>query len=360
MRREDLGLKRLSLVAVVVAIASSTGAVGHAGADTSPTIEQMAGQLVLARMQGQVPSAAFLDRIRTGQIGGVVLFNTNFSSAGPASLVATLQAAASAGQQPPLLIAVDQEGGIVKRLPGAPSLAPPQMRTASIAEAQGTATARNLLANGINTDLAPVLDVGHGGFITPRTFGSTPDTVATRGAAFADGLDRGRVLAAAKHFPGLGYATLNTDQTVAKVTAGVRQLKTDWAPFTAAIQNGIPLVMMSTAVYPALGSNLPAALSPKIVNDLRRLGFAGAIVTDALQTPGVNGLMTTSKAAVRAVQAGDDLVLAAGGTDSYRDTDGASIGAYNAVVAAAKAGTLRPQTLKVAYATVLAVKKGLG
>ena len=353
-------MKRLALAAVVCAIASSTGAVGHAAADTAPTVDRMVGQLLLVRMQGQVPSASFLRRIREGQIGGVVLFNTNFGPAGPVSLAATLQAAARSGQQPPLLIAVDQEGGIVKRLPGAPSLAPPQMRTASLAESQGLATASYLLANGINTDFAPVLDVGHGGFIAPRTFGSTPEAVAIRGAAFADGLARGRVLGTAKHFPGLGYATLNTDQTVAKVTAGVRQLKTDWAPFTAAIEDGIPLVMMSTAVYPALGSSLPAALSPGIVNDLRRLGFTGAIVTDALQTPGVNGFMSTSRAALRAVQAGDDLVLAAGGTDTYGDTDGASIGAYNALVAAARSGTLKPQTLRSAYATVLAVKKALG
>jgi beta-N-acetylhexosaminidase len=352
-------VKRLTLAAVLLAIASSTGAVGRAGADTSPTTEQMVGQLMLVRMQGQVPSPSFLERIRDGEIGGVVLFSTNYGSAGPAALAATLQAAARAGQQPPLLIAGDQEGGIVKRLPGPPALAPPQMRTASLAGSQGLATARYLLANGVNTDLAPVLDVAHGGFITPRTFGSTPETVATRGAAFADGLARGHVLATAKHFPGLGYATLNTDQSVAKVTAGARQLKTDWAPFTAAIQGGIPLVMMSTAVYPALGSKLPAAFSAKIVNDLRRLGFTGAIVTDALQTPGVNGYMTTSRAAVQAVIAGDDIVLAAGGTDTYRDTDGASIGAYSALVAAAKAGTLKLQTLKSAYATVLAVKKAL-
>lgn len=350
---------RVVLSALIVALAASSAALGRADTPPSATVEQMAGQLVLARMQGQVPSASFLERIREGQIGGVVLFNANFGSAGPASLASTLQAAARAGNQPPLLIAVDQEGGVVKRLPGAPTLAPPQMRQASTAESQGYATARNLAAAGVNTDFAPVLDVGHGGFITSRTFGSTPSVVATRGSAFAAGLARGHVLATGKHFPGLGYATLNTDQSLARVTATTRQLKIDWAPFIAAANGGIPLVMMSTAVYPALGSSLPAALSPKIVNDLRRLGFTGAIVTDALQTPAVNGYATTSRAAVLAVNAGNDLVLAAGGTDGYRDTDGASIAAYNALVAAAKAGTVKLQTLRSAYATVLALKRGL-
>ena len=349
--------RRFALAAVLVTAVLSTGALGRADTGPSPTIEQMVGQLLLVRMQGQAPSASFLARIRDGQIGGVVLFNTNFGTAGPSTLVATLQAAAQAGNQPPLLIAVDQEGGIVKRVPGAPTLSPPQMRRASVAESQGLATARSLAAYGINTDLAPVLDVGRGGFITQRSFGSTPAAVAARGPAFAAGLARGHVLATAKHFPGLGYATLNTDQSVAKVTATARQLKTDWAPFIAAIQGGIPLVMMSTAVYPALGTSLPAALSPKVVNDLRRLGFTGTIVTDALQTPGVNGFMSTSKAAVQAVAAGDDLVLAAGSTDSLRDTDGASTSAYGALVAAARSGSLRVQTLKAAYASVLALKK---
>ncbi len=352
-------MKRFVLLAVLLAIAPFTGAAGRAGAGTSPTIEQMVGQLMLVRMQGQAPSDSFLARVRDGAIGGVVLFGNNFGAAGPASLTATLQAAARAGGQPPLLIAVDQEGGIVKRLPGAPSLPPSQMRSAAVAALQGLATARSLTAFGVNTDLAPVLDVGRGGFITSRSFGPTPALVATRGPAFAAGLARGHVLATAKHFPGLGYARLNTDQSVATVGASARQLKIDWAPFIAAINGGIPLVMMSTAVYPALGSTLPAALSPNIVKDLRRLGFTGAVVTDALQTLGVNGFMTTSRAAVQAVEAGNDLVLAAGSTDSLRDTDGASLSAYNALVDAARSGAVKPSTLKAAYATVLALKKGL-
>jgi beta-glucosidase-like glycosyl hydrolase len=98
-------------------------------------------------------------------------------------------------------------------------------------------------------------------------------------------------------------------------------------------------------------------LSPNVVNDLRRLGFTGAVVTDALQTPGVNGFMTTARAAVKAVQAGDDLVVAAGSSDSLEDTDGASTSAYVALVAAARSGALKVRTLKAAYASVLALKK---
>jgi beta-N-acetylhexosaminidase len=95
------------------------------------------------------------------------------------------------------------------------------MTNARIAGSQGFATAQNLKRNGIGVDLAPVLDVGRGGFITERTFGSTPLQVANRGSAFARGLASGGVIATGKHFPGLGYAESNTDNAPTIVRATV-------------------------------------------------------------------------------------------------------------------------------------------
>ena len=303
---------------------------GAAPAASDPTTQQLVGQLLLVRMQGASPSSAFLQRVRHGQIGGVVLFADDL---GPGSTggIAALQAAARAGGQPPLLIAVDQEGGIVKRLPGPPTLAPRQMTSPALARSQGLATARSLRLAGIDLDLAPVLDVGYGGFITPRTFGSTPAAVSARGVAFADGLASGGVGATAKHFPGLGRATVNTDVAPVVVHATAARLRADWLPFRTAVRHGIGAVMISTAVYPALGSRLPAAFAAGIVADLRReVGFRGVIVTDALRTPAVEQLYSTPEAAVRAVAAGDDLVLAAGPSDAYADTDGASSSSFTA------------------------------
>ena len=343
----------------VLAVLAAFVAVPDAGSRDGPTIRQMVGQLLLVRMAGRSPSPSFLARVRRGEIGGVILFGDNFGAAGPSGLVVRLQAAARAGGQPPLLIAVDQEGGIVKRLPGAPTLPPNEMRSAAVAEAQGLATARSLRAFGVNLDLAPVLDVGHGGFITPRTFGTTAAAVAVRGSAFARGLARGHVLATAKHFPGLGHATVNTDSAAVKVRVGAGAIRADWAPFRRAIDEGIPVLMMSTAVYPALGSTWPAAFSPNIVSDLRGLGFTGVVVTDALQTPAVNTLMSTARAAVEAVAAGDDIVLAAGPTNRFVDTDGASIPAFDAILTAARTGTVKPATLRAAYQRVLELKRSL-
>jgi beta-N-acetylhexosaminidase len=341
-------LRAAAILCLVAALA--TGATGP-----SPTVSQMAGQLVFVRMHGQTATAAFLDRIRRGEIGGVALFADNVGPHGLKPLAMQLQAAATAGGRPPLLIAIDQEGGSVKRLAGAPTLAPSEMRSPAVAEAQGLATARNLRTAAVNVDFAPVLDVGHGGFIAPRTFGSTPATVAARGAAFAAGLAHGSVLATAKHFPGLGYARLNTDDTPSTVTASLAQLRADWLPYTRAIAGGIPLVMLSTAVYPALGSKLPAALSRVVVADLRQLGFQGAIVTDALDSPAVGRFMTTDQAAVRAIVAGGDLDLFAG-----LKSEDTSSSAFAALVAAERSGSLPLSRLRAAYEQVMALKRSLG
>lgn len=341
-------------------LAAVLAAAGSAPASPAPTVQELVGQLLLVRMQGTTPSRAFLQRIERGEVGGVVLFADDLGP-GSRGAIAAMQAAARVGGRPPLLIAVDQEGGIVKRLPGPPTLAPPQMATPAVARAQGLATARSLRRAGINLDLAPVLDIGYGGFITPRTFGGTPAAVAARGVPFADGLAAGGVGATAKHFPGLGRAVVNTDDAPTVVRATAAQLRADWLPFRVAVRHRIGAVMISTAVYPALGSKLPAAFAAPIVRDLRReLGFRGVIVTDALGTPAVARLYSIPEAAVHAIAAGDDLVLVAGGTDAYAGTDGASSASFAALVAAVQSGRLSPARLQASYARVVALKQQLG
>ena len=315
----------------------------------------MVGQLMLVRMHGSEPTQAFLDRIRHGELGGVVLYDVNFPSGNPKPLIELLQSAATVGHQPKLLIAIDQEGGAVKRLPGAPTVAPPKMTRASVARAQGLATARNLRRYGINVDFAPVLDVNHGGFIASRSFGKTASQVATRGGAFARGLAIGGVAATAKHFPGLGYAKLSTDDSVATINVSAARLRADWKPYRTA---QLPLVMVSTAVYPTLGEHVPAATSRVIITTLRQLGYDGVVVTDALQTPAVTRYYSTPEAATRAIWAGADLVLAGGTTGSSRDSDVATA-TFDAVLAAAKSGRIKAKTLRDAYARVLRLKSSV-
>ena len=341
---------------VAVATLAATGAEARDAA--SPSVTQMAGQLLIVRMVGRTPSTGFLARIRHGEIGGVVLYADNYGAAGPTLLVRKLQRAAEQGKQPRLLIAIDQEGGSVKRLPGPPTVAPSEMTTAAVAQAQGRETARNLRGYGIDVDFAPVLDIGHGGFITSRSFGDTPVDVATRATAFAHGLALGGVVATAKHFPGLGYAPANTDKARAIIRASAPQLNADLLPYKRAITAGVPMIMVSTALYPKFGIHVPAACSPTAVTQLLRgrLGFRGVVVTDTLYSPAVNAYKPTPEAAVAAIAAGVDIVLPGGST---RTADVTSEAAYRAIVAGVRSGALPRSTVAAAYARVLALKRSL-
>jgi beta-N-acetylhexosaminidase len=336
-------------VAVAVALALLLAPLAAAAPGAGPAPVTMAGQLLMTSMPGTTPSATFLARIRAGQIGGVVLYSNNIGTAGPGALVAQLQAAATAGGQPQLLIAVDQEGGTVKRLSGAPTLAAPRMTSVTVARSQGLATALNLKRNGIDVDLAPVLDVGHGGFITPRTFGTNAADVADRATAFAQGLAQGGALATGKHFPGLGYAPVNTDNGASIVSASRAALLTDLLPYQRAIAAGLPIVMVSTAVYPRLGAEIPAACARRIVGGLLRgqLGFQGLVITDDLNTPGIQHYFSTPDAAVRAIGAGVDMVIATGASGTA---------VYSALATAVRSGQLPASVVAAAYARVLALK----
>jgi beta-N-acetylhexosaminidase len=339
----------------VLFVAATASAARPAG---SPSVAQMAGQLLLVRMTGRTPSPSFLARIRRGEVGGVVLYADNYGAAGPTLLIRKLQRAAAQGGQPRLLVAIDQEGGGVKRLGGPPTLAPSAMTTAAIAQAQGRETARNLRGYGIDVDLAPVLDVGRGGFITDRSFGDTPREVATRAVAFARGLALGGVVATAKHFPGLGYARANTDNARAVIGVSAPKLNADLLPYRRAIAAGVPMVMMSTAVYPKFGIHVPAACSPAAVTEVlrERLGFSGVVVTDTLYSPAVNAYKPTPQAAVAAIAAGVDIVVPGG---SVNTADAVSDGAYRAIVGAVDTGALPRHKLAAAYARVIALKRSL-
>jgi beta-N-acetylhexosaminidase len=351
------GLLSLSVSVSVAALALTPSL--SAGRSTQPTLAQLVGQHLLVRMRGSTPSASFLARIGRGEIGGVVLFQNNIPSAGVRSLIAELQSAARAGGQLPLLVAVDQEGGTVKRLPGPPSDAPSAMRSPSEALAQGTATGRYLKQLGIGLDLAPVLDVpaSPSAFIAARTFSSSAAAVGSRGVAFGEGLVRGGVAASAKHFPGLGRLIQSTDYAPGRITATRSALVRDLAPFRAAVRVRVPAIMVGTAIYPAYGSEAPAACSPAIVEGLLRhqLGFHGVVISDDLDTAGVWSSIPPPQAVVRAVQATVDMVYIAGVNGSGGDAIGEE--AYTALLRAAQQRLISQSQLEASYARILRLKQ---
>jgi beta-N-acetylhexosaminidase len=258
------------------------------------------------------PSRRFLTRIRNGKMGGVVLLGNGWLTRHTAATVTAelQQAACTRGE--PLLIAVDQEGGIVRRLAWAPPTeAPDAMTSPADAREQAAGAAAALLSVGIDVDFAPVVDTPGpaGNFEGSRVFSSSRTWNAQMAHSFVAGLQANGVAATAKHFPGLGLATGNTDNGRIVIRAAASRLHRGLLPFQSAVKAGVKLVMVSTAVYPKLdGSKRPAAFSSTIINGLLRkqLGFEGVTVTDSLTAPAADRIPHT---ATRAMLAGSDLLI---------------------------------------------------
>jgi len=326
------------------------------------TTRQLAGSRIVCGFDGRAAPQSLLGAVSAGEIGGVIYFDDNIRSrAQLARMSAAIQAAPRPDPlKPPVVISVDQEGGQVKRLGGAPAASAEQMgsRGASYSRSQGARTAASLKGVGINVNLAPVLDVARpSGFIADqdRAFGTKPGRVSSAGVAFAEGLQSGGVAATAKHFPGLGSTSANTDLRPAKIPLSAGTLRSvDQAPYRAFSAAGGKLVMVSSARYPALRDpKLPASQSAAIVQDeLRaRLRYEGVTITDSLETPSATQGASDAQVAVRAATAGMDLLL-------YVHCD-AGVRAARALRNGLDAGTIDRASFEESVDRVLAMRAGL-
>jgi len=298
-------------------------------------LKRLLGQRLMVRMEALTDGLQ--RRARRGEIGGVVLFPPDGTTPEQVrSQLDRLQVAALKGGNPPLLVLVDQEGAEVRRFPdGPPAIPPRSLRFIGGAEAarlEGRATGRFLRGTGVNVDLAPVLDVPESelSFIFSRAYGLEAEGVATPGAGFIRGLLLEDVAATAKHFPGLGRAPFNTDASSATVDATRELLKTDLKPFKAAIEAGVPIVMVGSALYSAYDDSVQAVRSAQIVQgELRdRLGFTGVVMSDDLEAPAITSTVTPAAAALDAARAGVDLLLfaATGGSSRKPASQGSEAG----------------------------------
>ncbi|MHB1569378.1 MAG: glycoside hydrolase family 3 N-terminal domain-containing protein [Solirubrobacteraceae bacterium] len=287
---------------------------------------QLAGERVIYSYRGLTPPRQLIQAIRAGEAAGVIFFSDNISSrAQIRRVIAGLQRDAMRSPvKLPLLMMTDQEGGQVRRLPGAPDESEKQIGSgrgaAAAASRAGRGAGLNLRAAGMNVNLAPVLDVYRraGNFIDEfgRSYSSNPHTVATLGSDFIRAQQATGVAATAKHFPGLGAAATdqNTDLGPVTLRLSLRAVRSiDQLPYTAAISAGVRMVMVSWARYPALDPGRPAGLSATIVQGelRRRLGFRGVTITDALGAGALRGYGSTANRAMLAARAGMDLILCA-------------------------------------------------
>ena len=357
-RRQAIGAGAVVLALLIGVIALASGGGEDGGAEETP-LKKLAGQTIIAPVGERGPDQRLLKQARKGQIGGVVLIG-DLQPDDVQGYLQKLRKAARDGDNPPLLVMVDQEGGFVKRLPGPPDVAPNDLGESgdpTAAKAEGQKTAAFLKPLGINVDLAPLMDVNipqTADTIKTRTFGDDPAVVSELGVGFIQGLQEGGVAATAKHFPGLGLSTVNTDFRRVDIAASAADQEAALEPFRAAVETGVDLVMVSSAIYPDLDPENPASLSPAAVQLLREdLGFEGLVVTDDLEAPAITDVTSPEQAGIAALNAGGDLIL-------YGTSSAASRSVLRSIAKAAKKGAIDRAAIQRAYDQITAFKATLG
>jgi beta-N-acetylhexosaminidase len=352
-----LGLVCVAGVFAGVALASSGGDTARpAGLADDLSLSELVGQRFVTGYVGTTPPGAVLRAVRRGQIGGVIMFQNNIPSKRTVRRAITrLQRAARAGGQPALFVMIDQEGGIVKRIPDAPpTLNPRQMGrrgdVAGVARSQGRATGKMLRSLGINVNLAPVADVPNSAsnFLGNRAYSRDP-VLATDGACgFATGLQSRDVAATLKHFPGLGHAGGDTDFEDIVIRATRRQIDVDLLAYRRC-PGDAELVMMSSARYPRMGNRRIASQATWAYDLLREQGFSGLTITDALETP---QFLKQSRPERLVVAAGVDIVL-------YGQAFDRAMRSYKRLLADAKAGRFTRAELRASAERILLLKSRL-
>jgi beta-N-acetylhexosaminidase len=322
-------------------------------------LSRLCGQLLSVGFDGPTAPSELLARVAASEVGGVMLFRPNIASAGQVgSLVAALRRAAPVDA--PLLVSIDQEGGLVQRLRGLATEWPPMLAVGGagdVARTQqvGRALGEELAALGIGWDFAPVLDV-HTNPANPvignRAFGVTPEPVAAHAVAFWRGLRAAGVVGCGKHFPGHGDTRTDSHLELPVVDHDLARLRAvELAPFAAAARAGMDSIMTAHVLYPALDADRPATLSRRILTDLLRgeLGFRGVIVSDDLGMKAVADRWPIEELAVGSIDAGADHLL-------IREPAARQIAAHEALVRAAEARSDFRARVEESAARVAALK----
>lgn len=276
------------------------------------------GQLVMVDIQGKSLDLATAEFLRANQVRAVCLFRKNL---GTEAEVRQLTADLRNVMGPTALIGLDQEGGSVVRatfLPQAPSaMALGAADDAALAENVGAAVARGLRSIGINWNFAPVLDINNNPanpVIAERSFSEDADDVTRLAGAWMAGSLREGVACCVKHFPGHGDTHVDSHLALPTVDKSRAELDAlELRPFKA-LRDEAPAVMTAHIVYPQIDPEHPATLSKKILGDIlrREWGYDGVVITDALMMKAIFERYGYARAAVMAIDAGADMILAQG------------------------------------------------
>lgn len=328
-------------------------------------LQKKVGQLMVIGFKGITASDEIKELIRDYHVGGIILFGRNIGTPQEIlSLTNELQKVAKeAGHEHPLLICIDQENGVVRRLGEGTTILPGAMLLGATDDPEnaykvGVTTGKELKALGINWNLAPVLDVNNNPenpVIGVRSFGESAEKVSEFGKMAMKGMQEAGVITTLKHFPGHGDTNVDSHLDLPIISHSMERLEQiELKPFVDSIEAGADTVMSAHVYFPAIEdkAGVPATLSKKVVTGLLRekLGFDGVVTTDCMEMNAIANTIGTAKGGVEAIKAGVDLIMVSHLHHLQKDT-------INAIVEAVEANEIEEDQIHAAVGRVTRLKE---
>jgi len=323
------------------------------------TLEDKVGQMLMVGFWGTEPDYYISKMINERNIGGVILMKYNFADSEQTKILINKLQTMSMETNPgiPLFISVDQEGGIVSRVKvdGVEEFtSQPDIKTAEQAYSVAEKRAKELMTLGININLSPVLDVisNQESFLYNRVFRGDLDNFSTLGQSMINGYHSGGIIAVPKHFPGHDNSSVDSHQDLPTIYMTKTELDNRLQPFKEIIEKSNPkMLMVGHVVYQNI-DNDPASLSNIFIRDIlkKQLGYNGIIITDDMEMGALINNFSNIEAAVKAIQAGNDILL-------YTSTPEDQAEAYNAIIQAANDGKISIEQINASVLKILKLKK---
>jgi len=283
------------------------------------SLQEKLGQMMMVGFAGRELDEVTKAMLERFHVGGICLFKRNISSS---IQVASLNDALHQlfAEKIPPFIAVDQEGGNVVRVDDSPMLLPSAMALGAtgseeLAFKAGKAMGEDLRLLGFNMNLAPVVELSlnlRNSVMGTRSFGSSPEKVSKLGKAFVRGQQGVQMVTVAKHFPGHGRSAIDSHKDLPKLEETEEQMRVQWEPFQAVIQQGLDAMMTAHVSLPNISKDsVPTTLSPRLLEGILRkqLSFEGVVLTDELEMEAISKQYAAGHAAIMSIEAGADMVL---------------------------------------------------
>lgn len=325
------------------------------------SLEEKIGQLFIVGLEGYSLDDNSLEMIEKHHVGGFILFKRNIKDVEQLVALTNALKAANSNNKIPLFISVDEEGGIVSRMPEGVKKLPSsgslgRLGSEELSYEVGKILGYELKLFGFNMNFAPVLDINsnpQNPVIGERAFGSDKELVSKLGIQTMKGIQSQGIISVVKHFPGHGDTSVDSHVGLPRVDHGLERLREfELVPFAKAIESGADAVMVAHILFPQIDPENPSTLSKAIITDILKeeMGFEGVVITDDMTMGAIMENYSIGEAVVKSILAGSDLILVCHGHEN-------GLQAITAIREAVEEGAISEDRIDESVYKILKLKK---